>query len=464
MKRVAIVGGGIAGLATAYHLQKAGRGAVDYTLIESAPYLGGKIKTHSENGFLVEAGPDSFVTLKPSAVKLCRELGLAPELISTNNEAQGVFVWSRDALRAMPEGLSLMVPSRLMPFVRSPLISWSGKMRMGMEMFIPPRKSTEDESLATFVRRRLGREALDRIAEPMIAGIYVADADRLSMQSTFPRFLEMEHVHGGLLRSMIARRHAAHRNGNGHQNGKAMFMSLRGGMQQMIASLVSRLQPGSLLTGCSVQTVSRENQRFTLSLSDGTRLAADEVVFATPAFITAQLVQKLDAELTDELRGLRYVSTATVSLGFRRSDLTHPLNGFGFVVPRCEDRKLRACTWSSQKFSGRAPEGHVLLRAFVGGAGAEHFVNGSDAEIAAMVRDDLRTMMGIAAEPVLSKVYRWENANPQYDVGHQARIGAIDKRVAHLPGVHLGGAAYHGVGIPDCIDDGTRIATRILQN
>jgi protoporphyrinogen/coproporphyrinogen III oxidase len=238
---------------------------------------------------------------------------------------------------------------------------------------------------------------------------------------------------------------------------------LRGGLQQMVAALVGRLDPGSLLTSRSVLALDRENQKFTLALSDGSHLTADEVVFATPAFTTAKLVSPLDPDLASRLNSIRYVSTATVSLGFPRSDFTHALNGFGFVVPRCEDRNVRACTWSSQKFRGRAPEGHVLLRAFVGGAGAEHLVNHDDVALAAMVRDELRTMMGLRAEPVLTRVYRWEKANPQYDVGHQARIAEIDARLAKMPGLHVAGGAYHGLGIPDCIENGARVAARILR-
>ena len=465
MKQVAIIGGGIAGLATAYYLHERGRGAVGYALIESAPRLGGKITSARENGFVVEGGPDSFLTTKPAALDLCRALGLGDQLIGTNDAGRKVFVWSRGQLRAMPEGVMLIIPTKLMPFITSPLISPLGKMRMGMDALIPPRRDDGDESLSHFVRRRLGAEALDKIAEPMIDGIYVADAENLSLQSTFPRFLDMEKKYGSLLRGVIAQKRAASgngRNGNGNP-ATSTFMTLRGGLQQLVDAIVARLDQDALVLNRSVVSVTRENDRYTLTLSDGSRLVADQVVFATPAYATADFVQRIDSALSSKLRSIRYVSTATVSLGFKRAELTHPLDGFGFVVPRSEHRQIIACTWSSTKFNDRAPDGHALVRAFIGGAHAEHLVDQDDAALAAMAREELRAMMGITATPVLTKVYRWQKANPQYEVGHQAHVAEIDQLTAQHAGLHLAGAAYHGVGIPDCIESGARVVEQILE-
>jgi protoporphyrinogen/coproporphyrinogen III oxidase len=471
MKKVAIVGGGIAGLATAYYLHERGRGAIDYTLIESAPYLGGKIVSAREKGFVVEGGPDSFLTTKTAALELCHALGLGDQLIGTNDAGRKVFVWSRGQLRAMPDGVMLIIPTKIMPFVQSSLISPLGKLRMGMDVLIPPRKDDGDESLSHFVRRRLGAEALDKIAEPMIAGIYVADAENLSLQSTFPRFLDMEKKYGGLLRGVIAQKRAS--NGNGKNgNGKSatsMFMTLRGGLQQLVEAIVARLNQDALVLNRCVMVVKREGDhqgdlgQYIVTLNDGARIHADEVVFATPAYATADAVQSINPELASRLRAIRYVSTATVSLGFKRSELAHPLDGFGFVVPRSENRKIIACSWSSTKFDCRAPEGYALVRAFIGGARAEHLVEQDDAALAEMAREELRAMMGITATPVLTKVYRWNKANPQYDVGHAGRIADIDQLVTQYPGLHLAGGAYHGVGIPDCIQDGARVAEQILE-
>ncbi len=468
MTQVAIVGGGIAGLATAYFLQA--RGLTDYTLIESAPTLGGKITSAREQGFVIEGGPDSFITQKNSAIDLCRALGLGDQLIGTNDAARKVFVWSRGRLRPMPEGVMLIIPTKLMPFVRSSLISWPGKMRMGMDVLIPARRDDGDESLAHFVRRRLGSEALDRIAEPMIAGIYVADAENLSLKSTFPRFLDMEKKYGGLLRGIIAQKRApkpASTGSNGHSaNGKSapsMFMTLRGGLQELTDAITARLNPNALLLDRRVIKLKREGEKYELRLSDDSRLSADAVVFATPAYATAELVYGIDPILAAKLWQIRYVSTATVSLGFNRAELNHSLEGFGFVVPRSEKRQIIACTWSSTKFDHRAPEGHALVRAFIGGAQAEHLAEQDDDALAEMARGELRAMMGITASPVITKVYRWHKANPQYEVGHQARVADIEQRAAEHPGLYLAGAAYHGVGIPDCIQDGERVAADVLN-
>jgi oxygen-dependent protoporphyrinogen oxidase len=465
MRQVAIVGGGITGLATAYYLQRDGRGAVDYTLIESSPSFGGKIVSSRENGFVVEGGPDSFITQKTAAIELCRELGLGDQLMNTNDAARKVFVWSRGRLRPMPEGVMLIVPTKITPFLKSSLISWPGKLRMGMDAFIPPRRDDGDETLAHFVRRRLGAEALDKIAEPMIAGIYVADAENLSLKSTFPRFLDLERKHGSLIRGMMRQRRTTNgsngRSGSDH-SATSMFMTLRGGLQEMTEALVNELNPEALFTNRGVVTLTRDAGSYELTLGDGKRVRADAVVLAAPAYVAADLLRTMDSALASKLQQIRYVSTATVSFGYKRAEVTHPLEGFGFVVPRSERRKIIACTWSSTKFNGRALAEFVLLRAFVGGADRESLAEQDDATIADMARDELREMMGIMAAPVLTRVYRWHKANPQYEVGHQDRVAEIDQHTAQHDGLYIAGAAYHGVGIPDCIQDGARVAKQIL--
>ncbi len=496
MKKVVIIGGGVAGLATAYFLQERGHGVVDYTLIESAPAFGGKIVSWRENGFVIEGGPDSFITQKTAALELGRALGLGDQLIGTNDAARKVFVWSRGKLRPMPEGVMLIVPTRFMPFVKSSLISWPGKLRMGLDLFIPPRRDDGDESLSHFVRRRLGAEALDRIAEPMIAGIYVADAENLSLKSTFPRFLDMEKKYGSLIRGMVRQRRAANLmsssplsfvlgpwSARGRDQGPRtkdqgprtedqgprtkdqgpLFMTLRGGLQDLVDAIVARLRRDALLLNRRADAVTHDGDAYAVLLNDGTRLTADAIVFATPAYATADLVQGIDPALASSLRTIRYVSTATVSLGFKRAELNHPLDGFGFVLPRSEKRKIIACSWSSSKFNHRAPEGYALVRAFIGGARAEHLAEQDDAALAQMARDELRAMMGITATPVLTKVYRWYKANPQYEVGHQERVAEMERLAAQHPGMFLVGSAYHGVGVPDCIQDGARVAETFLK-
>jgi len=464
--RVAIIGGGIAGLATAYYLQEGARQAglpLSYSLIESAPDFGGKIVTYEGDGFVIEGGPDSFITQKPAALRLCRELGLEDRLLGTNDARRKVYVLDRGRLRSLPDGVMLIVPTRFTPFALSPLISVPGKVRMGMDLFIPPRREDSDESLADFIRRRLGQEALDKIAEPLMAGIHVADPERLSLQATFPRFIQLEQKYGSLIKGMLAqkaRRAAGNRNGAGSDK-LSLFMTLRGGLRELVRALVARLE-GDLLLGTGVAELARDQDGYQLRLADGRSLVADAVILATPSFAAADLVSPLHPELAAELRAIRYVSTATISLGFRRAEFEHALNGFGFVVSARDKSKLMACTWTSTKFDARAPGEHVLLRAFVGGPRNEGLVDLPDEELLDLVRGELREVMGVAARPVLTRIYRWPGGNPQYDVGHLERVDQLEAMAADLPGLYLTGSAYRGVGLPDCIQQGQTTAEAVL--
>lgn len=462
MTKTVIIGGGITGLATAFYLQQAS-GANECTLLESSSRWGGKIVSTHEAGFLVEGGPDSFLGQRSEVVDLCRALGLTDELIPIHRpEGAATYVWSKGRLHAMPDGLMLMAPTMLLPLLRSRLISWPGKLRMAIEQFIPKRTRDEDESLAAFVRRRLGGEALAKIAAPLMAGIHAADPEKLSIRSAFPQFPEMERKHGSLSRGVLARKKSPGKGAHA-----PMFLSLRHGMQQLVDALVARLElasqfdPGSLRLQCLPLTISREGKRYSILLSDGSFLVADEIVFATPAPVTASLVQRLDEELATRLRSIRHVSTATVSLGFRRSDVADRLKGFGFVVAHGERCGVNACSWSSNKFSCRAPDDGLLMRAFVGGALAERLAEQEDAALVALTREELKTVTGIDAEPVLAKVYRWHKANPQQELGHAETIQGIEARLAGLPGLHLAGAGYRGSGIPDCLKSAMKAAQAI---
>jgi oxygen-dependent protoporphyrinogen oxidase len=457
MTKTVIVGGGISGLATAYTLQE--RGPRDYTLIEGSPRWGGKITSVHENGFTIEGGPDSFITQKAAGLDLCKRLGLEDQLVGSNSgKNAATFIWSGGRLHRMPEGMMLMAPTMVLPFLRSRLISWPGKMRAGLEVFIPRARGDEDESLAGFVRRRLGNELLNKIAGPLMGGIYAADPERMSLKSTFPMFLEMEKKHGSLLLGMMKRTrprvaHGAKR--------PPMFMTLRGGLQQLSDALAARLPETNLRVGCRAISVSRYAERYKIDLSDGSSLLADDVVFATPSFVTADLVEQLDPTLAERLRAILYVSTATVSLGFRRSEIAHPLQGAGFIVPPGEGRRITACSWSSATFNHRAPEDCVLLRVFIGGALAEELAEQDEAALVQLAREELQVILGITATPVLARAYRWTKANPQYDLGHEERVAEIERSLPNLPGLHLAGAAYHGPGIPDCIQSGTKAAAAI---
>jgi oxygen-dependent protoporphyrinogen oxidase len=453
---VVIVGGGIAGLATAYRLRQ-GDPSLPITLVERDPQLGGKIVTAEQDGFVIEGGPDSFLAQqKPWGLALARELGLSERLLFTNDERRNVYLLRRKRLRKMPDGLMLIVPTRFLPFALSSLISLPGKLRMALDLFIPPRRDEADESLGDFIRRRLGQEALDVLAEPMMAGIHVAEAERLSLQATFPRFSAIERKYGSLIRGMLAARKARAQAPPGETS---LFVTLQGGLRELVAALEEALDGVEILAGRGVTALERADGGYSVHLDDGDQRQADAVVLAIPAYATADLLAPLSAPLADGLRAIRYVSTATVSLGFRREDVPHPLDGFGFVVPASEPCDILACTWTSTKFDYRAPDDAVLLRAFVGGPRGETQVAQDDAAIIRTVQAEFRRILGIEAQPTVARVFRWRDANPQYDVGHLERVSALEALCP--PGLFLTGSAYRGVGIPDCVRQGSETAAKV---
>jgi oxygen-dependent protoporphyrinogen oxidase len=490
---VIIIGGGITGLAAAYYLQEEARAAsrpLRYTLIEREGRLGGKIATEHIGEFTIEGGPDCVISQKPWATDLARRLGLGDDLMGTNEERRKTFVLTRGRLTPLPDGVMLIIPTRITPFVTSPLISWPGKIRMGMDLFIPRRKGNADESVADFVRRRLGREALEKIAEPLMGGIHVSDPELQSLLGTFPRFRDLEMKHRSLILGMLAQK----RKSAGNKAGSAAtapvqpvvhpthapapttpFITLRGGLGQLAAAVEVALT-GDLLTGKRATSVQRAalpaddggplgfsapdpgNIGYAVRIDDGRTLYARALVLATPAYVSGGLVSAFAPDLAGKLGAIRYVSTATVSLGYRAADVRHPLNGFGLVIPSNEGRQISACTWSSTKFNYRAPKDGVLLRCFVGGPGHEELVDLSDPELTALARRELKDIMGIDAQPLLERVYRWRKANPQYDVGHLERVQALRDRCAQEPGLFVAGAAFDGVGVPDCVRQGKAAA------
>ena len=458
-KRVVIIGGGIAGLTTAYRLKQWAGDAVEWRLVELDSRLGGKITTTYADGFLVEGGPDSFHAQKPEGIELCRDLGIDDQLVGPKTVSGSTLIWSKGKLRAMPEAISL-VPSRVTPFLRSSLISWPGKLRMGMEAWIPPRKNDhEDESIAAFVRRRLGQEVVEKIAAPLMAGIHAGDAGRLSLQSTFPRFHDLERQYGGLVRAIWARKRGVKK----EQTVDRPYLTLRGGLQQMVDALAATLDPRLISLNRRVLDIRRVNGGYRIFIEREEGTLADAVVFATPAPVTACILDDIAPRLASRLREIRYVSTATVSLGFRRPDLHSFPKGSGYVVAEDERRGVLGCTWSSNKFAGRAPEGCALVRFFIGGMHAENLAEQEDERLVLLARRELRRTLRIAAEPVLTKVHRWTKAHPQYEVGHQERLAEIDHLVRNYPGLYVAGAAYRGVGIPDCIKSGNRVARSIAR-
>lgn len=471
MTHITIIGGGIAGLATAFYLQRQAQQIglpLRYTLLESGSRLGGKIVTETVDNFIVEGGPDSFLTQKPGGLQLCRDLGISDRLIPTNDERRNVYVLRDNRLIPFPAGYRLAVPTQFMPFALSPLISPLGKLRMGLDLFIPPRRDSRDESLADFIRRRLGQEALDMIAEPLMAGIYTADPEKLSLQSTFPMFADLERQHGSLIKAMqVAKQKANRRPPPTDQPAKkpAMFNSLRHGMADLVASITQQLE-GEIRLNSRVTGLRQSPTGCDIMLADSPPQSTTAVVIATPANVAAPLVAPLSAELADRLRSIRYASTATISLGYRWADLRsqHDLDGFGFVIPQREKRYILACTWSSSKFDYRTDDSHALIRVFVGGAHQGQLVGLSDEALITLARMEILVTMGITAEPVLQRIFRWPQGTPQYDVGHLDRVADMERLAATIPGLYLTGSSFRGIGIPDCVQTAQQTVAQLLND
>lgn len=474
-KQILIVGGGVSGMAAAHRVVElaAEKGLpVSVRVLEASDQLGGSIVTNRHDGFLVEAGPDSFITQKPWGLALCRRLGLAGEIIATNPACRRTFVVRKGRLHPIPEGFLLLAPSRIMPFVTSRLFSWPGKLRMGLDLVLPAKDHGDDgdESLASFVRRRFGREALERVAQPLVGGIYTADPEKLSLRATMPRFLEMEAEHRSLILAMRRGAKAMARAVRERQTKQSvdsgarysMFVSLASGMSRLIEMLSSRLPAGSVRMNAPVTRVARVGGRWQVSTADRSLETADAVILTCGAHGSAKLVRPFDAMLADKLASIEYASSATMSLAFRREDVPNPLNGFGFVVPAIERRTLIAVTFSSVKFAGRAPDGWVLMRAFLGGAMQPEVYDTSDEQLRRAVLRDLRDLIGIVSPPRFVELYRWPKSMPQYPVGHLGDVADIRRRVAAWPGLAIAGSAFGGVGIPDCVHSGETAAEAVV--
>ena len=468
-RRIIVVGGGIAGLAAAHRLVELDRErslGLEVKLLEAAPRLGGSIATERIGDFLVEAGPDSFITEKPWALRLCERLGITSRLISTQAAYQKVYVVHRGALQPLPEGFFLLAPTRLWPFLRTPLFSWSGKLRMACELFVRRGRADSDESLAGFVRRRFGAEALDRVAQPLVGGIYAADPEKLSLAATMPRLLELERRKRSIICAMWSEqwlRSRSRQRGSGAR--WSLFVTFSGGMQEFVDAIASRLPEGSVRVDTTVTGLERNaaNGTWTLRTGRGERFEAAAVILATPAYRSAEILTPLAADLAEDLKAIPYASTATVSLAYRNEDFPRAPDSFGFVVPSAESRKIMACTLSSMKYAGRAPKGHVLLRAFVGGALQPSLFEDDDAKMESNIRHELASLLGVKAEPLFSRIRRHPRSMPQYQVGHGERIRRIEGRLAGLSGLALAGSAYHGVGIADCVHSGEEAAEKILE-
>ena len=464
MKRIAILGGGISGLAAAFALEELRRSGSDleYILYEASSRLGGVLRTEQVDGCLVEAGPDSFITEKPWAIDLCRELGLGEQLIGSNDADRKTYILTNGRLVEMPDGLMFMVPTKILPTGLSPLFSWKAKLRMTKELFHPPRAVDHDESVAAFVERHYGAEMVDRLADPLLSGVYGGEAASLSVRAVLPRFAEMERTHGSLGRAMLAARKKMA--AGPRKPAPPLFTSLKDGMQHLAETVVARLTPASLLTNAPVQAVQAEGGTEGWVVSAGMLSDQfDRVIIALPAPAAAKVLRMASPELSAELAAIQYSSSITVGLGYDREVRESLPPGFGFLVPRSEGRKLLAATFVHNKFPHRAPEDRALLRCFFAAKSAEDVWTLADDQIVGIVRDELQQILGLRAEPLFARVYKWKSAMAQYGVGHLDRLDRIERLRKQLPGLALAGNAYRGIGVPDCVRSGRDAAKQALE-
>jgi oxygen-dependent protoporphyrinogen oxidase len=441
--RAVVVGGGIAGLAAARRLE-AVLPTAEVVLVEQDERLGGKVATERVDGFVIEAAPDSFLSRKPRGVGLCEELGLGGELVGRRPESERTFVRRGAELHPLPSGLTGMIPTNLDALAESELLSPEGRARLAAEVDVPV-GGEGDESIASFVSRRLGREAYEAFVEPLMTGIYGGDGEQLSLEATFPQLRALELEHGSLIEGLSAQ--------PAQSAALPPFVTLRAGMDELVGALTRRLRRTRLVTGRPVGAVSRAGDGYRVELDGGDALETQAVVVAAPAFATAEMLSGLDDELAAAHQEIPYSSSVIVTFGLREEDVSHPLDGYGYVVPRVEGADVLACTWTSRKWEGRAPDGALLIRVYAGRFSGPDLTTETDEDLVRLALDEL-SLLGIDAGPILTRVQRWPRGMPQYVLGHAERLARIEAALTDLSGLAVAGAAYRGVGIPDCIRSG----------
>ncbi len=482
--RIVVVGGGVGGMAAAWEAvmeaERLGMPA-EVTVIEGRPRVGGSVVSERVGECIVEGGPDCFVSEKAGGLELIRDLGLDAHLSPTNDEHRKTYImWGR-RLHPLPDGLILLVPTRILPFVTASLFSWPGKVRMAMDLVIPRRRDEGDETLGDFIRRRLGREVLDKLGEPLVAGIHSGDPETMSVRATFPRFLDMEREDRSLILAMLKRmnkaraaraaaekaRAAAVAAGDAAAAGRrplTMFMTLDGGLERLIQELADRVGHSALRLGDEARRVSRAaDGSWLVTTASGATHEADAVILATPAFASSSFVAESVPELARELAEIPYVTSATVTLAYPRSEFPAEPDGFGVVIPKAEKRRIKAFTWVTTKFFGRAPADTVLMRCFVRPVGDDGRPLDEAALVAAAERE-LADILGVRVAPLWTRAFRWEQAMPQYVVGHIDRVDRIARLVEALPGLALAGGAYRGSGIPDTVSHSRAEARRVTAD
>jgi oxygen-dependent protoporphyrinogen oxidase len=461
MKRIAIIGGGIAGLSAAFYLEKARRAGADlqWTLFEKSDRLGGVIRTEHRDGFVMEAGPDSYLAAKPEATFLCQELGLNHELIWSNDEGRKTYIVVKGKLISVPQGLEFMVPTRVWPMATTPLFSFSTKLRMAAELFSSARKNDADESVGDFVRRHFGQEMVDRVAEPLLAGVYGGNVEELSVRAVLPRFAEMERQHGSLVRATLRAKAQPKANAHRHPQNKALFSSLKNGMEQLVGALLGALPQLSIRLEQQEISVRQVNDDWQVE-SNGVQERFQAVLLAVPAPVAAGLLRQFDPKLIEGLARIQYTSSAAVALAYEDVDLPP---GHGFLVPRSERRKIMACTFVHKKFNHRVPEGKKMLRCFFSSSRMPDLLTHSEEALQQIARQELKEILGVNAEPIFARTFMWDRAMAQYETGHLDRVAEMEKMIAAMPGFHIIGNSFHGIGVPDCIKSARQAVEQITS-
>jgi len=482
MKRIIIIGGGVAGLGAAYKVARAAAEGhdVEFVLVERDERLGGKIASEmvddewgGEPGarFVIDGGPDCFLTSKPAVHRIAKLAGFFDDELPSDESRKKTLILSRGRLYEMPDGVMMFAPTKFVPFATTGLFSWPGKVRMGMDLFVPKKRVPEgqrnDETLEDFIVRRMGRECLDRLAEPLVGGVHASDPKQMSLAATFPNLLEMEQKYGSMLRGFLAARKMVEEMKRKYppkpgDKPKTFFTSFTGGMQELTDRMADAAGRNAIRTGVTVEGLGRADGGWKVELSDGTTVDGDAVIVATESWAAEPLVRRVDSGIADALAQIPASSSATVSFGFRAEDIGIDMNAFGVLCPQVEKRSLLAATHSSTKWPGRAPEGKVLMRGFVGGPQNQAIMERSDDELAQIVLREMREVLGVKGDPLFSRAYRWHLGMPQYTMGHLDRVEYIEQRSAEMPGFALAGGSYRGVGIPNCIESGERGVSKVL--
>jgi oxygen-dependent protoporphyrinogen oxidase len=463
-KRVAVVGGGISGLATAHRLNELDP-QIDVSVLEKANRTGGVLDTQNRDGFLLEWGADNFITNVPWALELCRRIGFEDQLVQTDENHRGAFVVRNGRLRKIPQGFIVMAPSRVWPVITTPILGPFAKLRMAGEYFVPKRNDNADESLAAFVIRRFGRQTYERLVQPLIGGIYTGDPAKLSLQSTMPRFRDMEKKHGSLIRAVMKQAKRQPKSDRNTSGGRySMFVAPRDGIASLLKAMADRLPPHAIRIGEVVTGLGRQSDgRWQVDINQDRRELFDAVVLATPAKAASSLINPHDQDIARALAEIHHSGCSIVTLAFKKTHVKHPLDGFGFVVPAVENRQILSGSFSSVKYPGRAPDDQVLMRVFIGGALQPELVDLADEKLIDVACCELSELLGISGDPTLVRIARLPASMPQYYVGHRERIARIRSRASDLGGLFLTGNAYDGVGIPFCIHGGETTAQQVLE-